>query len=577
MAQISKTAAGLEQVDDRVTLDEVRSYDFAYRDFDHSSIPFEKEEWPAIILGSSLVGTLMGLLLGYHGIKTIAFDRHRAILAHPRAAGLSFSTVETLRQLGLEERCHGANFRKVNLDAGLIIVDKLYKGIVKQVVQDHDVERDQEITPTKWLWVTQPILEPIMQDVAPKIGFNLEFGKEVVHYEEHDDGVIVIVKDLDTGSFKKYKTQYLVACDGNRSPTRKKEGIKMKGAGILGNGLSIRFRGDLQELLGERAKHGIIYVRGDGIKGGFRQEEQGKGGLLWVNEIDGKTDFPPGSLSDEEVKQRLHQFAGVPDDGTLDVQSYAHWTLASCTADRFQSKGGRVLIAGDAAHIMPPTGALGGNTGCGDARNLAWKLAYVISGKADPSLLRSYDLERRPIDAFVVDQATRRLYNRVKGRTPRLEEEPYYIAELGHRYNEGAIVPAEGDVHDKDVEDPHAPSGTAGSRFPHAWLLTPEGKTISSLDLIKTNFVLIASEDDSPWISAAKSLNFPIDTYELHEKSKPYQDTKGTMKSKAGLGEGEAFFVRPDGYIAWKAAKSASGHRKALQEVIQALLGKQQD
>lgn len=172
-------------------------------------------------------------------------------MAHPRAAGLNFKSVEILRQLGLEEQLKSVNFSKVNLDAGLIIVDKLYRGTVKKIVQDHDAERDREITPTKWLWVTQPTLEPILQEVAPKIGLNLEFGKEVVHYEEDADGVIVIAKDLDTGSLKKYKTQYLVACDGNRSPTRKKEGIKMTGDGILGNGLSIRFKGDLQEILGE--------------------------------------------------------------------------------------------------------------------------------------------------------------------------------------------------------------------------------------------------------------------------------------------------------------------------------------
>lgn len=136
---------------------------------------------------------------------------------------------------------------------------------------------------------------------------------------------------------------------------------------------------------GERAEHGIIYVQGNGIKGGFRQEDLGKGGLLWVNEINGVTDFPPGSLSEEEIKYYLHEFAGVPDDGTLEVQSYAHWTLASCTADRFQSKGGRVLIAGDAAHIMPPTGALGGNTGCG----VSWIIILSIVLHSDCNHIRT--------------------------------------------------------------------------------------------------------------------------------------------------------------------------------------------
>lgn len=299
-----------------------------------------------------------------HRVPNISFDKHPTILAHPRATGLDFKTVEILRQLGLEDICFSQRYKEVDLEAGLLIVDSLVGGKIHKVVQDHIPERDLEVTPTKWLWLTQAMLEPILLEYGPKYNYNPRYRHEVVHYEEQEDGVIVVVKDLDNEKLKKYKTQYLVACDGNRSPTRRKEGILMQGRGVIGHGVNIRFRADLHKLMGPRVKHGILYLARDDIKGGFRQEEYGKAGLLWVHEVDGKHDFPPGSVTREDAERYLRMSSGLGDEPGLELLSFAHWTLASVTATRFASKGGRVLIAGDAAHVMPPTGALGGNTGC---------------------------------------------------------------------------------------------------------------------------------------------------------------------------------------------------------------------
>lgn len=279
---------------------------------------------------------------------------------------MNFKTSEIFRQMGLEDRCRKESVRVYDVDAGLLVVESLIKGKIIQLVQDHDVKRDAEVTPTRWLWLTQAMLEPILAEYAPMSNYSLIYGQIIVHYEEQADGVIVVVKDIATNEYKKYKSQYLVACDGNRSATRRREGIEMAGPGILGNNLNIRFKADMQKVLGDRARHGIIYITTPHIQGAFRQENQGKAGLLWIHNVDGVTDFPPGSVTEEQAKQYLNECLGVEDsrDLGIELQSFAHWTLASCTAERFSSQGGRVLLAGDAAHIMPPTGALGGNTGC---------------------------------------------------------------------------------------------------------------------------------------------------------------------------------------------------------------------
>ncbi|KAL6704162.1 hypothetical protein ACN47E_008722 [Coniothyrium glycines] len=550
-----------------------------FGDFDHSGIPLEDEEWPVLIIGSSMVGMMTGLLLGYHGIKSISFDRHEPSGTHPRAAGLNYRTVEILRQLGLEDVAKAESAKEFDIDAGMLIVEKLVGGKTIALVQENDAAQVKSVTPcSSWLWITQAMFEPLLRANAKKFGCTQTYGKQVVHYEEDDSGVLVVVQDIKTQEYKKYRTQYLVACDGNRSSTRIREDIKLHGAGTLRNSLSMRIKGDLTPHLGTRSVHGVVYVLNPKISGGFRLENQGQAAIVMVNRAGDKDDFPEGSVTAEEARKYVFDLSGLPEDMDLEIQSNSYWTMTSYSADRLQSHGGRVLIAGDAAHTMPPTGGLGGNTGIGDAHNLAWKLAFVLKGLATPALLATYNKERQPVDAFAVDQATRRFYNRVDHVQPPVLEEPNLTVEIGYRYAAGAVFKGESeeDQSSSACEDPLKPSGTAGTRFPHTWLVKDGGEDrISTLDLVKQNLVLVVAEPNSPWIAAAKSVEsggLVIDTYELHESSAPWRDSNSTLRNKCHLQSGEALLVRPDGFIAWR-AKATEDHVPTLRSVLQGLLG----
>lgn len=156
-----------------------------------------------------------------------------------------------------------------------------------------------------------------------------------------------------------------------------------------------------------------------------------------------------------------------------------------------------------------------------------------------------------------------------------MPELPDIVCEIGYRYAEGALIADDSsNGFDKLWEDPYAPLVAAGSRLPHIWLenALSAGITISTLDLVKTNFVLLVAEEASPWIDAARSVSPSIDAYILHANSSPYSDPKCTFKDVANLMTGQALLVRPDSYVAWRAPNTGQDHVRQLQDVLERLL-----
>ena len=175
----------------------------------------------------------------------------------------------------------------------------------------------------------------------------------------------------------------------------------------------------------------------------------------------------------------------------MKIDGLARWRATSDVARKFQD--GRIFLAGDAAHLMPPNGGFGGNTGIHDAHNLAWKLALVLKGVASPKLLSTYETERKPPAKFTVEQAYTRYVTRTATYLGAKDFQPPandFNIELGYLYHSPAIVP-EGD--DKIHDDPRQTFGRTGSRAPHLWLerggagwLEQSGGRLSTLDLFGT-------------------------------------------------------------------------------------------
>ncbi|KAI5272566.1 hypothetical protein E4T47_04210 [Aureobasidium subglaciale] len=556
--------AKINQVDETIPLPGAKRTLFEFQSFDHSTIHFEDEEIPVIIIGSSMVSMSMSLLLGYHGIRSISFDRHPSTAIHPRAALFLLRKVEVLRQLGLEELFVAESEKNFDLDAGMLVVEKLYKGKVIAAHQESDPLEVARLTSCKRIWITQDMFEPRLRQNAARFGAEQRFGQVVVHYEELSDGVLVLVQDVENGELKKYKTKYLVAADGNRSAARTKEGIEWSGPGRLANSISINFKANLAPHLGTRAVHGVTYVVNLEFTGGFRLDAGGKGGFLIVSKAKGReTGFEADSVSAAEARDLFKACSGIDtDDCGFEVDFISYWTVAAYNADEYVSKGGRVFIMGDAAHIMPPSGGMGGNTGVADAYNLAWKLAYVLSG-----LLDTYNQERQPGGRFAMQQAVSRLVNRAFPNSGlECEKElPDLVCELGHRYTEGAVHSGEVEGNDQTYEDPHQPLVLPGGRLPYIWLVGEDGKRLSSLDLVKFNLNL----HRRGWKQLRSKTS--IDGYVINSSSHPYRECERTARDSWNLQEGEALLVRPDGIIAWKFSGIDKAHGEELHRALSAL------
>ncbi|HVQ16235.1 MAG TPA: FAD-dependent monooxygenase, partial [Vicinamibacterales bacterium] len=257
-------------------------------------------------------------------------------------------------------------------------------------------------------------------------------------------------------------------------------------------------------------------------------------------------------------------------DLAVNVIDARSWDAAAAVADRFSA--GRVFLVGDSAHVMPPTGGFGGNTGIQDAYNLAWKLDAVLAGAATRELLDTYDAERRPIADATVAQALARLQAWFKDPSRKLPP-PEPIVEdnsviFGYRYPHGAFV-AEGAAGKGLFEDPRQPTGRPGSRAPHV-VVEHAGERVSTIDLFANQWVLAYGPKGRLWpelLNRSKASLLGVDARGF-DPAGDLRDVDGRAVAAYGIDDDGALLIRPDGFVAWR-RRNASG--EALRDLDAAL------
>jgi len=536
------------------------------------------EQPDVLIVGGSLVGLSAALLLRLHGIDCLVVERHTGTAIHPRAGHFHLRTVEILRSAGLEERVRRKGEEHYHPDGGINNVESLAGREIASYFPNLNAGVD-EFSPTVRLFIDQDDLEPILRARAEELGAELRYRSECTAVWQDADGVSATLRALSANSEQTVRTKYLIAADGNRSPTRERLGIAMQGHGLLSNSVTIYFRAevDLAPLL-EGRYQGVNYVTNSVLRGFFRLDRSGNRGFLVVNLV-GDTARPEivaaypsapwanvaQTISEERALELLRAAIGVPDIPVV-IEDVATWRAVADSAERYQE--GRVFLAGDAAHVVPPNGGYGGNTGVQDAHNLAWKLALVLRGIAGPGLLDTYDEERRPIGELTVEQAYARYVTRVapylgtEGMQPLVDD---FSMEIGYRYNSAAVV-LEPDDDRALHQHPREAKGRPGSRAPHVFV-DLGGARSSTLDLLGRDFVLLLAPGGEGWRgavgAAASELGLPLERHVIPDQQFP--DAYGITGAGAVL-------VRPDGFVAWRAADGTGASERAAREVLRTLL-----
>ena len=530
-------------------------------------------EVPVLIVGGSLVGMSTALLLGHHGIRPLVVEHHRGTAIHPRAAMITQRTMEIFRTVGVEQIVMQKSDEQFVQDGAIMAVETLAgKELAWFIANLNEGVRD--VSPSLRLFITQSLLEPLLKARAEELGAQLRFSTELISFQEDAAGITAQVRHRDTGETSTVRAKYMVAADGAHSRIRERLGIRMLGHGVFSKSITIYFRGDVSSLLRGRSLS-VMYVVNPTLSGFFRIEKPFTSGFLAVHWLgDPKTPITDVSagLSNESALEMLYAGLGTR-EVPVTIENIMHWDATADAAERFQK--GRIFLAGDAAHVMPPSGGFGGNTGVQDVHNLAWKLAMVLKSDAGTELLSTYDSERRPASAFTVEQAYSRYVTRsapyLKSDNMQTIQNDLNI-ELGYCYHSAAVIP---DTDEKSVphDNPRETKARPGTRAPHVYL-ERTGQQISTLDLFGRNFALLAAPDGRAWCdagrTAANQLKLDLAVHQIGAAG--LIDPSGNFADAYGITRTGAVLVRPDGFVAWRAKDSTGASAATLASVLASVL-----
>jgi 2-polyprenyl-6-methoxyphenol hydroxylase-like FAD-dependent oxidoreductase len=529
---------------------------------------------PVLIVGGSLVGMSAALLLAQHGIRALGVEQHHGTAIHPRAAHATQRTMEIFRGVGLEPVIRERSAAQFVQNGGVLAVGTLVGGATTQFIADLNADV-RDVSPSERVFLSQNALEPLLKQRAEELGAGFRFGTEVIDVEQDTEVVTARLRARDSQEISTVRSRYLVAADGAHSRIRERLGIGMRGHATFSRSVTIYFRANLRPLLQDK-QWAVVYVNNDKLRGFFRFEKPFDHSFLVVNTT-GDPAHPTTDVS-----------SGLDDDGALDlvrialgtsdipvtVENVMRWSASAEFATRFRA--GRVFIAGDAAHVMPPTGGFGGNTGVQDAHNLAWKLALVLSGRAQPALLDSYECERAPVAALTVEQAYTRYVLRTAPDLLSAAMMPLahdLDVELGYVYRSPAIASEEPDNGLLHVS-PRESRGRPGTRAPHIWI-ERDGERISTIDLYGRRFVLLGGSEAQEWCRYAElasgQAGVELDVYRA--SSERLKDLDGSLAAAHGIEPSGCILVRPDGFVAWRSRSGEPASARTLSTVLARFIG----
>ncbi|MEV0266157.1 FAD-dependent monooxygenase [Streptomyces sp. NPDC050617] len=471
-----------------------------------------------LITGGGLAGLTAALVLRHHGVAVTLVEKRSTTSPQPKARRLHMRSMEIYRELGLAGLVHDAARDLAGHDhmaAGRTLAEAEQLPLWQPMAAGAPLV---DVSPEPPSLIAQDILEPVLRAAAVDAGATVRFDTELLGLDQDEDRVRAELLDRTDGSRHRAEARYLVAADGARGFVRETLGIGRSGEGAVGRpNVNVYFRADLADVVRGR-EFNLCQIDHPDAPGALASVD---GRRRWVF-------MSPGGETDRDWPALLRTALGVPAPD-LDVLSVLPWQAEMLVADRFSH--GRVHLAGDAAHVMPPYAASGANTGIADAHNLGWKLAAVLRGEAAPALLDSYDAERRPAGWFAADESSRRMasfQNLASAPDPTLAH-PYILAVGAFQHTAGALASDPDAADDPEPVTEFAPAGRVGTRVPHRWV--DAARTRSTLDLAGPGWSLLAG----PEAAAPRTDRLPVHRHDVDF-----------------LPAGQCLLLRPDQIVAWR-------------------------
>jgi 2-polyprenyl-6-methoxyphenol hydroxylase-like FAD-dependent oxidoreductase len=508
-----------------------------------------------LIVGAGPIGLALAADLGSRGVDCVVLEKHlESQTIHPKIMNVGVRTMEYCRRLGVAKHVREWGFpADYPQDTAFVTsmsgheIARIPAPSLRDSVELAESPEQNTHCPQNWF-------DGFMLDRARSFAsVRFRYGHELLGFEDGVDEVAATALDRETEKVRSFTAQYLVGCDGFQSTVRKQLAIPMTGRGKVDYSMNILFRSD--RLRTSHAFSDALRFVLIGPEGTWATLWSVDGRDLWRLTVYG-TDAQSIEAADPHDAMARLQLPGL----TYDIDSVSHWTRRAVTAEHMQQ--GRVFLAGDSAHVTPPNGGLGMNTGFADAMNLGWKLAGVTHGWADPALLTTFEPERLPVAVRSVQEALED-YERLtvgttvegldrdepRGQALRQALGDHLIAEnvkawrplgihLGYVYRSAAILPDGGPS--PDTVDDYRATTAPGARAPHAWIADDR----STLDLFGGGFTLMRLGADAPavdvLVQAAAARRVPLSVEHVVD---------GEI---AALYERRLVLVRPDGHVAWR-------------------------
>ncbi len=500
-----------------------------------------------LIIGAGPTGTVLAIDLARRGLNIRIIESSAVSFPGSRAKGIQPRSLELFDDLGVLDQilATGSLYPPLGIHLGPFTIPK-------RMFKQNEATADIPF-PNTWL-IPQYSTVSIFHDRLTQLGVSVKYRTKLVSFSQDENEVLATVEGSEGA--ETISCKYMVGADG--------------GSSIVRRNLGIDFPGKTDE-----SDHMILVdSKAEGLSRKYWHIWPGLGGrFIGACPLPGSDLFQwmvrlkPGeepNIAEEALKERIAKRIRSKKIRLYDIQWTSVWRPNIRLAERYSV--GRVFIAGDAAHVHPPTGAQGLNTGVQDAYNLAWKLAQVISG-ASQKLLETYEEERRPIAAGVLGLSTEKyetlgILNSSSIERGKDEQQLLLTYQGGPLATENAASTATLQV---------------GDRAPDAPLRAPDKKSIRLFDLLRgPHFTLLAfgpgaAQEISQiaWPEAGDSLKrITIGAGESVEADLQLEDDDASFKEIYGLSSDTLVLIRPDGYIG---QISPSSRFATIKEAVSAM------